>query len=305
MPTIYGRFGPGRTETIVGTTQDDDIYPLGGNDVVDGGRGRDTVYVDAKSTDFRISTINGVTYLDATSGASTGEGVTLRNIESVVFKDKRISLEINDRLIDRPSADMLDGGPGIDTFVMAGSRVDYLISANYGPATVLIKRKDGNAADDFLTNVERLEFAGGQRVALDLGATDAAGRSVLLIGAVLGKSLLPAKEELMGTVIGLFDQGFTLQQLAGALLRLPIWGGVLTPTSSNADIARYLLRTVNKAEPTDAALASATAALNAESPTLQGTWLADLAGSAANQLQVDLVGLQSSGFQYSVAATTG
>ncbi|NBP46084.1 MAG: hypothetical protein EBU72_12885 [Betaproteobacteria bacterium] len=131
MPTIYGRFGPGRTETIVGTTQDDDIYPLGGNDVVDGGRGRDTVYVDAKSTDFRISTINGVTYLDATSGASTGEGVTLRNIESVVFKDKRISLEINDRLIDRPSADMLDGGPGIDTFVMAGSRVDYLITARF------------------------------------------------------------------------------------------------------------------------------------------------------------------------------
>ncbi|NBP46085.1 MAG: hypothetical protein EBU72_12890, partial [Betaproteobacteria bacterium] len=102
-----------------------------------------------------------------------------------------------------------------------------------------------------------------------------------MIGAVLGKSLLPAKEELMGTVIGLFDQGFTLQQLAGALLRLPIWGGVLTPTNSNADIARYLLRTVNKAEPTDAAVASATAALNAESPTLQGTWLADLAGSAA------------------------
>jgi hypothetical protein len=305
MPTIYGRFGPGRTETIVGTVQDDEIYPLGGNDVVDGGRGRDTVYVEGRSTEFRVSTINGVTYLDATSGASTGEGVTLRNIESVVFKDKRISLEVNDRLIDRPSADMLDGGPGLDTFAIASARPDYLISANYGPATVLIKRKDGSTADDFLTNVERLEFAGGQRVALDLGPTDAAGRSVLLIGAVLGKSLLPAKEELMGTVIGLFDQGFTMQQLAGALLRLPIWGGVLTPTNSSADIARYLLRTVNKAEPTEAAVSTAAAALTAESAALQGSWLADLAGSAANQLQVDLVGLQSSGFQYAVAATTG
>lgn len=305
MPTIFGRFGPGRTETIVGTAQNDDIYPLGGNDVVDGGRGRDTVYVEASSTEFRISTINGVTYLDATSGASTGEGVTLRNVESVVFKDKRLSLEVNDRLIDRPSADMLDGGPGIDTFVMEAARSALTISANYGPATVLIKRKDGNAADDFLTNFERLEFSGGQRVALDLGAADAAGQSVLLIGAVLGKGLLPAKEELMGTVIGLFDQGFSMQQLAGALLRLPIWGGVLTASNNPTDIARHLLRTVNKVEPSDTAVAAAAAALSAESPALQGTWLAELAQSAANQAQVDLVGLQSSGFQYTVANGVG
>jgi hypothetical protein len=170
---------------------------------------------------------------------------------------------------------------------------------------VLIKRKDGNAADDFLTNFERLEFVGGQRVALDLGASDAAGQSVLLIGAVLGKGLLPAKEELMGTVIGLFDQGFSMQQLAGALLRLPIWGGVLTASNNPADIARYLLRTVNKVEPSETAVMAAAAALSAESPVQQGTWLAELALSAANQAQVDLVGLQSSGFQYTVASGVG
>jgi hypothetical protein len=305
MPTIFGRFGPGRSETIVGTAQNDEIYPLGGNDSVDGGRGRDTVYVEANSTEFRISTINGVTYLDATSGASTGQGVTLRNIESVVFKDRRLSLEVNDRLIDRPFADVSDGGPGIDTFVIEAARSTCTVSANYGPATVLIKRKDGNAADDFLTNFERLEFVGGQRVALDLGASDAAGQSVLLIGAVLGKGLLPAKEELMGTVIGLFDQGFSMQQLAGALLRLPIWGGVLTASNNPADIARYLLRTVNKVEPSETAVMAAAAALSAESPVQQGTWLAELALSAANQAQVDLVGLQSSGFQYTVASGVG
>jgi hypothetical protein len=300
MAIIFGRFGPGRTETIVGTTQDDEIYPLGGNDVIDGGRGRDTVYVEAKSTEFRISTINGVTYLDVTSGASSGEGVTLRNVEAVVFKDKRLSLEVNDRLIDRSSADMWDGGPGIDTFVIEGARSAYSISANYGAATLLIKRKDGGTADDFLTNFERLEFTAGHRMALDLGVADAAGQSVLLIGAVLGKSLLPAKEELMGTVVSLFDQGFSMQQLAGALLRLPIWGGTLTPSNSNTDIARYLLRTVNRAEPTDAAVTAAAHALSTESPAQQGTWLAALAQSAANQAQVDLVGLQSTGFQYTV-----
>jgi hypothetical protein len=301
MATIYGRFGPGRTDIIVGTTQDDEIYPLGGNDVIDGGRGRDTVYVEAKSTEFRISTINGVTYLDVTSGASSGEGVTLRNIETVVFRDKRMSLEVNDRLIDRTTADILDGGPGRDTFVITSARNDYSLSANYGAATLLIKRKDASTADDFLTNVERLEFAAGQRAAFDMGATDPAGQAVLLIGAVLGKALLPLKEELMGTVIGLFDDGqFSMQQLAGALLRLPIWGGTLTPSNSNTDIARYLLRTVNRAEPTDAAVTAAANALSTESPAQQGTWLAALAQSAANQVQVDLVGLQSTGFQYTV-----
>jgi hypothetical protein len=305
MATIFGRFGPGRTETIVGTANDDDIYPLGGNDVVDGGRGRDTVNVEANSTEFRISTINGVTYLDATSGASTGQGVTLRNVETVVFKDKRLSLEVKDRLIDAPSADFSDGGPGVDTFVVNAARADFQVTANYGPATVAIRKKDGTKAEDFLTNIERLEFSGGQHLALDMGANDAAGQAALLIGAVLGKGLLPAKEALMGTVIDLFDQGFSMQQLAGALLRLPIWGGVLTPSNAHADIARYLLRTVNKAEPTDAAVSAGAAALNAESPAQQGAWLAALAASSANQVQVDLVGLQTTGMAYSVAPGGG
>lgn len=301
MATIFGRFGPGRTETLIGTAQDDEIHPLGGNDVVDGGRGRDTVYIESNSTEFKISTINGVTYLDVTSGASSGQGVTVRNVEKLIFRDKTVSLDIPDRLIDTPSADFMDAGPGLDTFTISGPRANIAVTGNYGPATVLLKRKDGSAGDDFLTNVERLEFNGGQRVALDLGADDSAGKSVLLIGAVLGKSLLPLKEELMGTVISLFDQGFTMPQLAGALLRLPIWGGTLTPTNSNQDIARYLLRTVNKAEPTEGAVMAAAATLTGESPEQQGTWLANLAASAANQAQVDLVGLQTSGFQYSVA----
>ncbi len=305
MAKIYGRHGPGRTEIILGTAEDDEIHPLGGNDVVDGGRGRDTVVVESNSTEFKVSTINGVTYLDVTSGASTGQGVTLRNVETLVFRDKTISLEIKDRLIDTPSADFFDGGPGIDSFIINATRANLSVSANYGPATVLLKRKDSSSADDFLTNFERLEFTGGQRVALDLGAGDAAGQSVLLIGAVLGKSLLPLKEELMGTVIGLFDQGFTMPQLAGALLRLPIWGGTLTPTNSNQDIARYLLRTVNRSEPTEAAVATAAEALSAEAPAQQGNWLAALAASTANQVQVDLVGLQTSGFAYSVASPAG
>lgn len=302
MAIIHGTKGPGYSETIVGTPGPDEIYPLGGNDVVDGGRGFDRVHVEAKSTEFRITTVNGVTYLDATSGASSGQGVTLRNVESVAFTDKTISLVVHDRYIDTPGADFPDGGPGTDTFVLSAPRAGFAVSANYAAATTLIKSKEGSPAEDFITNFERLEFSAGQRIALDLGAGDPAGQAVLLIGAVLGKSILPLKEELMGTAIGLFDEGYTLAQLAGAVLRLPIWAGTLTLTNSHEDIARYLLKTVYRSEPSAAAVADGAAALAAETGAAQGTWLAALAASAANQVQVDLVGLQSTGFHYSVAA---
>ena len=300
MALIFGKYGPGRSEFIQGTPDDDVIDPLGGDDTIDGGRGYDVVLVHARSTEFKISTVNGVTYLDTTSGASTGKGVTLKNVEELRFDDKTISLVVNDRVINTPFADFSDGGPGTDTFVYKGNRSDYKLSANWLAATVSVDRIDRSESSDFLTNFERLEFAGGSRVALDLGVNESGGQAVLLIGAVLGKSLLPAKAELMGQVIGLFDQGYTMQQLAGAILRLPIWAGVLTATNSSDDIARYLLKTVNKADPTADALRTASAALAAESPQAQGTWLAQLAASAANQTQVDLVGLKAQGFDYSV-----
>ena len=35
---------------------------------------------------------------------------------------------------------------------------------------------------------------------------------------------MATKKPLVGTAIDLFDQGFTLQQLSGAVMRLDIWG---------------------------------------------------------------------------------
>ena len=102
----------------------------------------------------------------------------------------------------------------------------------------------------------------------------------------------------MGSVIDLFDQGYTIQQLAGALMRLPIWAGTLTPTNSSTDIASYLLTRVNGRAPTAAELASAVRSLDSD---VQGTFLANLALTEANVTQVDLVGLSKTGFDYPLA----
>ena len=119
-----------------------------------------------------------------------------------------------------------------------------------------------------------------------------------MIGAVLGRAALSAKPELVGDVIDLFDQGYSLQTLAGAVMRLPIWGDLANPghaSASTSQIASYLLTTVNGQAPDAATLAGAVTALNNDP---QGDYLWHLAASSANQLQVGLTGLTQDGLVY-------
>lgn len=297
MAIIYGKFPSGYQESITGTRQSDTIYPLGGSDQVDGGWGEDTVVIAADSSAFTIVTVSGTVYVDSVSAASSGDHVSLRNVEYVKFNNTTVSLKINDQYANTTSSDFFDGGAGLDTVVYSGLRAGYQLTA-WGDDRCSVKSASGAEGTDSLTSIERLQFA-DQRVALDLGTTQASGQAVLLIGAVLGKNLLPLKPELMGTVIGLFDQGFGMNELAGALMRLPIWGGVLTPSNSSADIARYLLTVVNQQTPSDAQVMAAAVEMDAG---VQGAFLASLAGGAQNQVQVGLVGLAATGFAYQVAA---
>ncbi len=102
-------------------------------------------------------------------------------------------------------------------------------------------------------------------------------------------------------MIDLFDQGFTLQVLSGAVMRLPIWGllvGNGAATASNTEIANYLLTTVNRTTPDVATLNATVKALDAETGAAQGNYLWQLAESSANQAQVGLVGLAETGLEF-------
>jgi serralysin len=194
--------------------------------------------------------------------------------------------------------DSIDGGAGIDTAVFTGPRSGYTITVG---GSTQVASKSGLEGTDTLVNVERLKFSSGN-VALDVGATQSAGQTQLLLGAVLGKDLLATKKPLIGDVIDLFDSGlYSLPVLSGALMRLPIWdllanGG--QPGATNTQIASYLLMTVNKVAPDAATLAAAVTSLNSESGVTQGNFLAGLAVSPANQVQVGLVGLALTGLEY-------
>lgn len=205
----------------------------------------------------------------------------------------------NDTITGSSGNDNIDGGAGTDTVKYSISRSNFsLVKASGGFA--LTDRTGANGTDT-LQNVERLKFADGG-IALDVGATQSAGQTALLLGAVLPGRLVydVSKQALLGAVIDLFDQGYSLQTLSGAVMRLPIWDvltGKTTPT--NTDIATYLLTNVNGVAPDATTLASAVASLNAETSfATQGNFLWHLAESIANQTHVGLVGLAATGLVY-------
>jgi hypothetical protein len=122
-----------------------------------------------------------------------------------------------------------------------------------------------------------------------------------LLGAVLPGQLVfdNSKQALLGGVISLFDGNFSLAQLSGAILRLPIWDVLTNKVApSVADIATYLVNNVYEGTQTAAITNAAINAMSSETPETQGTYLASLAVSAANQTHINLVGIQSSGLMY-------
>ena len=200
-----------------------------------------------------------------------------------------------------PGNDTIDGVGGTDTITYAISRSNFALAKTSAGFTVT--DNTGVNGTDTLLNMERLKFSDGA-IALDVGATQSGGQTALLLGAVLPGSLAfdASKQALLGAAIDLFDQGFSLQTLSGAVMRLPIWDiltGKATPTST--DIATYLLTNVNGAAPDATTLANAVTSITAETSfATQGNFLWHLAESTANQTHVGLVGLATTGLSYSV-----
>ena len=183
--------------------------------------------------------------------------------------------------------------------IFSGISSNYTISrgSTINVVSDKIVNRDGT---DTLTNIERLKFS-DKNIALDLASNQSAGQTALLVRAVLPGQLTfdVTNQSLLGSVIGLFDQNYTLAELSGAILRLPIWDvltGKAAPT--NADIAGYLVNNVYGGTQTAAITNAAIAAMNAETPATQGNYLASLAAGDANQAHINLVGIQATGLVY-------
>ena len=238
-----------------------------------------------------------------TTDASGTAAISIPTVIDPAFGNKllSISLSVSGNVVSRSMVISDQGSalapsvPVVDKVVIAKPSSEFALNVT-GSSAQLVPTNN-TAGINTLNNIDRLEFS-DVKLALDTAPTESAGQTALLLGAVLPGSLAldASKQALLGTVINLFDQGFSLKDLSGAVLRLPIWDiltGKAAPTK--ADIATYLINNVY-GTPDAATLQAGITAMSTEAN--QGEFLASLAQSATGQSHIGLTGIQTTGLVY-------
>jgi hypothetical protein len=238
-------------------------------------------------------------------GSANADGLVGTDLNDLIYGNEGNDLisagNGNDTILGGTGNDLIDGGAGIDMVIYLGSKISYKVTKTASGFTI------SSTADglDTLSNVERIRFPDGG-FAWDLVPNQSAGETALLLGSVLpGKLALDAsKQSLVGAMIDLFDTGYGMSDLAGALLRLDIWttltGQLISPKArtlaEDTVIVKYLLTNVYGIVPDSTTLNANASAMHNE--LSQGAWLAQLALSNAGQTHIGLVGLYSTGLAY-------
>jgi hypothetical protein len=290
---ILGKLHNQTKEVLVGTADDDTIYPGGGWDVIDGGDGFDTVVIVGSSTQFKIVFDSGITYIDALSGASAmTERAQLTNVEQVEFVTdrKKVSLVVNDTIKGQPGTDYFDGGLGLDTVVYSGPIERYTI--NKSGNRYVVSEPTGSDDTDNLVNIERLQFSNG-KVALDV-ETGNAGEAAKLIGALLGPTYVKDKA-LAGIVINLLDQKYTSDTIANLGIATPMFLG-MAGSSSNTDFVKQVFTNVVGRAPTPSE--SSTYVNMLDAGTSQSALALMAAQTDLNAARINLVGLIQHGLEF-------
>ncbi|MBK9574015.1 MAG: hypothetical protein IPO43_15420 [Rhodoferax sp.] len=190
--------------SATGNDLDNTLFSGSGNNVLNGGSGgRDTVSYAFAGSAVQVSL--------ATAGAQATGGSgsdVLNGIENLAGSD------FNDELTGDSGGNVLDGGAG-DDVIEGGNGVDQAVygstqsSANVTATVTGCIVTSALGGTDTLASIERLKFS-DVSIARDLGVTQSAGATALLVGAVLPGTLAldPSKQALLGSVIDLFDAGF-------------------------------------------------------------------------------------------------
>jgi Ca2+-binding RTX toxin-like protein len=281
---ILGKLYNQTREVLVGTADDDTFYPGGGWDVVEGGLGIDTVVVIGRSSQFKLVFENGVTYIDALSGASAmTERTELINVELVQFLDKTVNLVANDTFKGQPGTDLIDGGLGTDTVVYSGPLEQYTV--NKSGNRYIVSEPTGSDDTDYLTSIERLKFK-DKSLAIDIDGN--AGTTAKILGAVFGKASLSNKNY-VGIGLSFLDSGWTYDNLAGAALEA-------AGAKTNDQIVSLLWTNVIGTKPTAADKQPFITLL--ENGMTAGALAHLAADSSFNTTNINLVGLAQTGIEY-------
>jgi len=290
--------------TTFGTAGNDSWTVIkAGTFTLDGLGGTDTLYLGTSlRSDYQISKASdGSVHIDSVSGASAALHATLHNMETLVFNNKRDVLDLatyfgsttpaytgtagND-VFNAPSTTITyDGLAGIDTVNFSKARAAYVLTPTATGFTV----SDGVAADQ-LRHVERLGFADGSKLALDLDGH--AGLTAKILGAVFSPSAV-ANQNYVGIGLNLLDSGMSYDGLMQLALDT-----ALGPNASHRAVVELLYTNVVGVAPSASEAATYVNLLDNGSytPAALGVMAADL---GLNGDHIGLVGLAATGLAFS------
>jgi Ca2+-binding RTX toxin-like protein len=222
-------------------------------------------------------TINFGTEIENVAGGSAGDVIVGNDLDNVISGGSG-----NDSITGGPGNDLLDGGDGLDVAAFNGNRSVYTIVSS-----ALVSGLDGT---DTLANVERLQFF-DKRVAFDLGAGQAGGNTVRIIGAAFDAPTIVQHPDYVAIGLDLFDSGQSMLDVCG--LVIPILG-----LSNTVFVTTVFTNVVGRAPTASEQGLYVELLVGNGGPYTQAQLLEIAANSPINADNIDLVGLQQTGVEF-------
>ena len=297
LQSLYGSGRPlatGDDSYLYGNSQGQSLSTLrdaGGTDVLNLSGNSLGAYVDMKPGSFSSIGITSQGYA-AYNNVFIDPSTTLENIIGTPYDDVIFGNEANNLIHEWGGNDVIDGAGGINTVAFVGKRSDYNIKPSEVAKHWLVEAKNGALGSDDLTNVKFLQFADSKVILEVAGNPTTAAK---LIGVILGGSWVD-NTFISGLAMGILDNGFSPATLARLGLESAMFVG-MAGSSGHKDFYNLVHKNVYGALPDASTLQSMVSQLDG-GQTTQADVVLQLADTAQNSKNIDLVGIQLQGFDY-------
>ena len=287
LKTLYGSSGTYNAGDTVHKFQNSDGGTL---EIIDDASGYDTIDLSAltlgATVDMRPGGFSSVGVraggFAAVNNLSIDLATVIEKFIGTPYNDTVTGNDANDTFVLGLGANTADGGAGIDTAVYTIGRPAAQVSDSGGLVRVIAPN-----ITDTLTQIERVEFADGSKLAFDLDGN--AGITAKVLGAVFGPSAVAAHPDYAGIGLSLLAGGMSYSTLVQLAL-----DARLGPVHDNSQVVSLLYSNVTGVQPSTSQSSPYRAQLDSKAETEAdlGIFAADHPQNAVN---INLVGLAQTG----------
>ena len=300
IQALQSLYGPGRPlatgddSYLYGNSQGQILSTLrdaGGIDVLNLSGNSLGAYVDLKPGSFSSIGITQQGYA-AYNNVYIDTSTTIENVMGTPYDDVIFGNDANNLIYEWGGNDVIDGRGGINTVAYVGKRAEYNINPSEVSQHWLVEGKNGILGSDDLTNVQFLQFADSKVILDVVGNPTMAAK---LIGVILGGNWV-SNWYIAGLALGILDNGYTPVTLARLGLESAMFVG-LAGSSGNKDFYNLVYKNVYGTLPDAATLQAALTQMDSGRSS-QADMVMKLLDVPQNLINIDLVGIQLHGFEF-------